>query len=131
MKFQPSSPFTQPSGVFEVQIAITDKKPSEESINKKNFPTLWIDDFHLRISENKFTEILGSEKNPIPKSVFDLESVWIVVSDQFSTIHTVFDIKLKKQVTAKPSKPAEPSSKQNSKRNSRNTGVSPITTIKS
>ena len=45
-----TSPFTQPSGVFEVQIAITDKKPSDESINKKNFPTLWADDFHLRIS---------------------------------------------------------------------------------
>ena len=67
-----TSPFTQPSGVFEVQIAISDKKPSEESINKKNFQTLWVDDFHLSVSDGNFTEILGSEKNPIPNSVIDL-----------------------------------------------------------
>ena len=107
-----TSPFKLPSGVFEVQISISDKKPSEDSIAKKNFPTLWTDNFHLKVTDRKFTEVLGSDKNPIPKSVFDLDSAWIVVADQFSPIHSVFEIPLKKQVTAPPKPVSKPVSRE-------------------
>ena len=64
IEVQGTSPFKQPSGVFEVQIAISDKKPSEQSLISKNFPTLWKDNFHLKVENNKFKEILGSSENP-------------------------------------------------------------------
>jgi len=50
-----TSPFKLPSGVFEVQIALSDKKPSASSIAEKNFPSLWKDNFHLNVSDGKFS----------------------------------------------------------------------------
>ena len=85
------SPFRLSSGVFEVQIAICDSPPSDDEIAKKSFSSLWKDTFHLRVKDKKFDQVLGSEKNPLPESLFQRSSVWIVVSDQFSSIHTVFE----------------------------------------
>ncbi|MDE1826457.1 MAG: collagen-like protein, partial [Thaumarchaeota archaeon] len=68
------SPFRLPSGIFEVQISICDYPPSQEDIKRRNFPVIWKDNFHLRVKDAKFTQILGSSKNPIPDFVFTRDS---------------------------------------------------------
>src|SRR5690348_3679148 len=88
------SPFRLSSGVFEVQIAICDSPPPDDEIARKSFSSLWKDNFHLRVKDRKFDQVLGSEKNPLPASVFERSSAWVVVSDQFSSIHTVFEIEI-------------------------------------
>ena len=100
IEIQGSAPFTQP-GVYEVQIAITDKKPSEQNLIAKNFPSLWKGSFHLRVKDGVFTETIGGADNPLPESVFKLDSVWIVVTDQFSTSHSVFNLKISEKTTKK------------------------------
>jgi len=104
------SPFRLSSGVFEVQIAICDSPPSTDDVAKKSFSSLWKDNFHLRVKDRKFNQVLGSETNPLPESVFQRGSVWIVVSDQFSSIHTVFENEIssgyKKTETVEHVKPA-------------------------
>jgi len=94
IEIQGISPFKQASGVFEVQISISKEKPSEQSINAKNFETVWKDTVHLRVTGGKFSTVLGSGAKTLPDEVFKLDSIWIVVSDQFSNIHTVFDVKI-------------------------------------
>ena len=96
IEIQGTSPFNLPSGVFEVQIAISDKKPSDQSLASKNFPTLWKDNFHLKVENRKFKEILGSQQNPLPKSVMDSIMVWVIVSDQFSSLNSVFELQISK-----------------------------------
>ena len=97
-----ASPFGDSSGIYEVEITITADKPTEDKISDKTFNSLWKDNFHLKVSQGHFSEILGSSTNPIPENVFDLESVWILVNDQFSTAHTFFEFnipqKTKKQI---------------------------------
>ena len=88
-----SAPFKQ-SGVYEVQISICDSRPSTEDIVSKRFSTIWQDRFHLHVKDAKFTQTLGSETNPIPDSAFRLSSVWIIVVDQFSSLHTIFEVQL-------------------------------------
>ncbi|MGI0041449.1 MAG: hypothetical protein ACRD94_05740, partial [Nitrosopumilaceae archaeon] len=97
------SPFKLPSGVFEVQIAICESQPSAEEITQKSFSSLWKDNFHLRVKDKKFSLVLGSDKNPLPDSVFERDSVWIVITDQFSSIHTVFESQVSKPAEKKPS----------------------------
>ena len=82
------SPFEGSSGVYEVKIAITADKPSKESIGDQTFDSLWKGDFHLKVSKGNFSETLGSSLNPIPDSVFRLDSIWITVRDLFSPAHT-------------------------------------------
>ena len=82
LEVQGAAPFHQ-SGVFEVSISIAEKKPSEDSIASKSFPTRWKDNFHLRVKDGQFKETIGTSSNPIPESVFNLDSVWIVINDQF------------------------------------------------
>src|SRR5713226_7325055 len=96
------SPFRLSSGVFEVQIAICDSPPPSDEIARKSFSSLWKDNFHLRVKDRKFDQVLGSEKNPLPESVFQRSSEWIVVSDQFSSIHTVFETEISSGFTRKP-----------------------------
>ena len=84
------SPFGTSSGVYEVKISISQGKPSDDSIASNSFNSLWNDNFHLRVSEGHFSQILGSSSNPIPDNVFDLGSVWIIIQDQFSPTHTSF-----------------------------------------
>ncbi|MGA9229730.1 MAG: collagen-like protein, partial [Nitrosotalea sp.] len=86
------SPFALSSGVFEVQIAICDSPPSSDEIKQKRFHSLWKDNFHLRVRDKRFSQTLGSTKNPLPDSIFQRGTVWIVVIDQFSSIHTSFQI---------------------------------------
>ena len=85
------SPFGASSGVYEAQIAITADKPSNESIDAQTFDSLWKDDFHLKVSKGNFSETLGSNSNPIPDTVFRLDSIWITVRDLFSSAHTTFE----------------------------------------
>ena len=110
IEIQGTSPFKQPSGVFEVQIAISENKPSEQSLISKNFPTLWKGNFHLQVENQKFKEILGSAENPLPKSVLDSTLVWVIVSDQFSSLNSVFEVQISKTSTKKPSEPGGPGS---------------------
>src|SRR5437879_13107927 len=88
------SPFRLPSGVFEVQIALCDSHPSSKEITRKSFSSLWKDNFHLRVKDQKFIQVLGSEKNPLPESIFQRSSVWVVIADQFSSIHTFFETEI-------------------------------------
>ena len=67
IEIQGTSPFKQPSGVFEVQIAISDKKPSEQSLTSKNFSTIWKGNFHLQVEHQKFKQILGSAEKAVSK----------------------------------------------------------------
>src|SRR3989338_2399640 len=84
LEVQGQAPFKQ-SGIYEVQIFITDSKPTADKIRTKQFSSLWKGNFHLRVKDGIFAETLGSDENPIPSSVYDLDSVWIVVTDLFSS----------------------------------------------
>ena len=88
------SPFKLSSGVFEVQIAICEALPAQDELKRKDFASLWKDNFHLRVKDKKFTQTLGSSKNPLPDSVFQRDTAWLVVIDQFSSIHTTFQIEV-------------------------------------
>ena len=91
------SPFGASSGVYEAQIAITADKPSNESIEAQTFDSLWKDDFHLKVSKGNFSETLGSNSNPIPDTVFRLDSIWITVRDLFSSAHTTFEFNISQE----------------------------------
>jgi len=93
LEIQGQAPFKQ-SGVYEAQIAVTDSKPSDDNIRSKQFSTLWRGNFHLRVKDGLFSETLGSPANPLPSSITNLDKVWIVVTDLFSSLHTVFDVPL-------------------------------------
>jgi len=86
------SPFGTSSGVYEVRISISQDKPSDDSITSNSFNSLWKDNFHLRVSDGHFSEILGTDSNPIPVDVFGLGSIWIIIQDQFSPVHTSFEL---------------------------------------
>ena len=88
------SPFGTSSGVYEAKISICQNKPSEDSIANNSFNSLWSNNFHLRVSEGYFSEILGSDSNPIPDNLFSYESVWVVIQDQFSPVHTSFEFNI-------------------------------------
>ena len=103
------SPFDVSSGVFEVQIAISETKPSEDSIKTKTFDSIWKDNFHLRVNQGKFSETCGSDSKPIPNSVFSKKSVWITITDQFSDIHSSFEFNIIQQDTKISSKPTKTS----------------------
>ena len=91
------SPFGGSSGVYEAKIAITADKPSKESIGDQTFDSLWKGDFHLKVSKGNFSETLGSNSNPIPDTVFKLDSVWIIVKDLFSPVHTAFEFNISQE----------------------------------
>ncbi|RMW34070.1 MAG: collagen-like protein, partial [Nitrosopumilus sp.] len=102
LEIQGQAPFKQ-SGVYETQIAIVGSKPSDEQIKSKQFTSLWRGNFHLRVKDGMFSEKIGTPENPIPSSVLELETIWIVVTDLFSSLHSVFDVPLSKPNTSKPS----------------------------
>ena len=105
-----NSPFDIPSGVFEVQIVISETKPSENNIKTKTFDSIWKDNFHLRVNQGKFSETCGTDSNPIPNSVFNKKYVWITIMDQFSDIHTSFEFDIIQQDTEISSEPTQTSS---------------------
>ena len=96
LEIQGRAPFKQ-SGVYEAQIAITDSKPSDDAVKSKQFPSLWRGTFHLRVKDGiVFSEKIGSADNPLPSSITELDKIWIVVTDLFSSLHSVFDVHLAK-----------------------------------
>ncbi|MDH3855524.1 MAG: collagen-like protein, partial [Nitrosopumilus sp.] len=98
LNIQGQAPFKQ-SGVYEAQIAITDSKPSDDAIRSKQFQFLWRGSFHLRVNNGIFSETIGTESNPLPSSITNLDKIWIVVTDLFSPLHTVFDVPLARPTT--------------------------------
>jgi len=95
IEIQGQAPFKQ-SGVYEVQISITNVKPSVDEIQTKKFSSIWQGDFHLQVKDGIFSETIGDSKNPLPSSVNDLNTIWVVVSDLFSSLYSVFDVPLRK-----------------------------------
>ena len=85
LKIQGQAPFKQ-SGVYEAQIAITDNKPSEDAVRSKRFISLWRGNFHLRVKDGQFSEIVGSPENPLPSSIDQLDRLWVVVTDLIFSI---------------------------------------------
>ncbi|MCE2498874.1 MAG: hypothetical protein J4F28_07830, partial [Nitrosopumilaceae archaeon] len=107
LKVSGKAPFVKP-GVYEVKISISKSKPSEEDVRRDKFDSLWSDHFHLRVEDGKFSETLGSEGNPIPDSLWNSSTVWIIVSDIFSSTNSIFDVPLEpSQETAKADKDAK------------------------
>ena len=86
------SPYPQKSGIFEVQISITDAKPSSTEIEEKSFSFIWKDTFSLTVRNGEFEEILGSEENPLPESITTFTKLWIIVTDQFSSLGSLFEL---------------------------------------
>ena len=74
LEVQGQAPFRQ-SGIYEVRIFIVESKPSTDEIRNKQFSSLWKGNFHLRVKDGIFSETLGSVENPIPPSVYDLDTV--------------------------------------------------------
>ena len=95
IEIQGQAPFKQ-SGVYEAQISIIDVKPSDDDIRAKKFTPLWKGNFHLKVKDAIFSEILGDSKNPLPSSIDKLDSIWIVVNDLFSSVYSVFEVSLRK-----------------------------------
>ena len=63
IEIQGQSPFKQ-SGVYEAQISLIDVKPSDDQIRGKTFSPLWQGNFHLRVKDGIFSEVVGDSKNP-------------------------------------------------------------------
>ena len=103
LNIQGQAPFKQ-SGVYEAQIAITDSKPSDDAIIAKQFQFLWRGSFHLRVNNGIFSETIGSESNPLPSSITNLDKIWIVVTDLFSSLHTVFEVPLARSISQSETK---------------------------
>ena len=104
LEIQGQAPFKQ-SGVYEAQIAITDSKPSDDDVRNKQFSSLWRGNFHLRVKDGIFSETIGSPTNPLPLSIENLDKIWIVVTDLFSSLHTVFDVPLARSSSKAETKP--------------------------
>jgi len=123
LEIQGRSPFNQ-SGVYEAQIAITENKPSDDAVRTKLFSSLWKGTFHLRVKDGIFSETIGSSENPIPQSVLGLDKIWIVVTDLFSSLHSVFDVPLRKPTREVSSEPKIKTESLKPKRSLKtNTGV--------
>ena len=97
------SPYPQKSGIFEVEISITDVKPSSSEIENKSFTSIWKDTFHLNVKNGVFQETLGSEENPLPKTITTLTNTWIVVTDQFAPIGSLFEFEVPESMKTKSS----------------------------
>ncbi len=80
------SPYKQKNGIFEVEFAIAEAKPSDDQIAQKSFLPIWREKAHLSIKNGEFETILGSKSNPLPEKISSFASVWIIVVDQFSSV---------------------------------------------
>ena len=88
------SPYKQKNGVFEVEFAITEAKPTSEQIAQKSFLPLWREKSHLNIKNGEFEVTLGSQSNPLPEKISAFTSVWIIVVDQFSSVGSSFEFQV-------------------------------------
>ena len=94
IEIQGQAPFKQ-SGVYEAQISITTVKPSDAEIRSKQFSSIWQGNFHLKVKDGVFSETIGDSKNPLPSSVDELDTIWIIVNDLFSSLYSIFDVTLR------------------------------------
>ena len=92
-----NAPFDQ-DGIFEVEISITEAKPTDSQINTKSFPSIWKEEFHLKVKNGKFQETLGSSDNPLPDAISSFSKIWIVVSDQFSSVGNSFEFEVPESI---------------------------------
>ena len=95
IEIQGQAPFKQ-SGVYEAQISLIDVKPSDDEIRRKTFSPLWKGNFHLKVKDGIFSEVVGDSKNPLPESINDVDVIWVVVNDLFSSLYSIFDVRLRK-----------------------------------
>jgi len=58
IEIQGQAPFKQ-SGVYEAQISVLDTRPSDEQLRSKKFTPLWQGNFHLKVKDGVFSEIIG------------------------------------------------------------------------
>ena len=114
------SPYPQKSGIFEVEISITDVKPSSSEIENKTFSSVWKENFHLNVKNGLFEETLGSETNPLPESITSFTNLWIVVTDQFAPIGSLFEFEVPESMRAKPKPVTKTTS---SPKNTKRTGL--------
>ena len=114
------SPYPYKSGVFEVEVSITDVKPSSSEIENKTFSSVWKENFHLNVKNGLFEETLGSETNPLPESITSFTNLWIVVTDQFAPIGSLFEFEIPESMRAKPKPVTKTTS---SPKNTKRTGL--------
>ena len=88
-----NTPFSQ-DGIFEVELAISESKPTDTEIKTKSFSSIWKQNFHLKVKNGKFQETIGSHENPLPNSISSFSKVWIVVTDQFSSLGSSFEFNI-------------------------------------
>ena len=88
IEIQGQAPFKQ-SGVYEAQISLIDVKPSDDEIRRKTFSPLWKGNFHLKVKDGIFSEVVGDSKNPLPESINDVDVIWVVVNDLFSSLYSL------------------------------------------
>ena len=96
------SPYPKKNGIFEVEISITDVKPSSSEIENKSFSFIWKDNFHLNVKNGLFEETLGSEQKPLPNSIISLTNLWIVVTDQFAPMGSLFEFEVPDSMKTRP-----------------------------
>ena len=88
------SPYKQKNGIFEVEFAIAEAKPSDDQIAQKSFLPIWREKAHLSIKNGEFEATLGSKSNPLPEKISSFTSVWIIVVDQFSSVGSSFEFQV-------------------------------------
>ncbi len=94
IKINGLSPFKQSFGTFEVQISLSSQKIQPKKIMEKNFSVLWKENFHLIVKNSMFEVILGTDINPIPSNLLRYDFLWVIISDQLSSVYSMFKIKI-------------------------------------
>ena len=113
------SPYNQKNGVFEVEFAITESKPSDEQIAQKSFLPIWREKSHLNIKNGEFEATLGSQSNPLPEKISTFATVWIILVDQFSSVGSSFEFQVPETMRQVPPKPKSDSPSTKTKQTSR------------
>ncbi|MYD58264.1 MAG: hypothetical protein F4245_01405, partial [Cenarchaeum sp. SB0678_bin_8] len=85
------APFDK-SGVYEAHVTICQVNPTKESVRKNEIPSLWDNQFHLKVDDGTFTITLGDKDRPLPESVFANSPVWVVIKDIFSSNYSVVKV---------------------------------------
>ena len=109
------SPYKQKNGVFEVEFAIAEAKPSDDQIAQKSFLPIWREKAHLSIKNGEFETILGSKSNPLPEKISSFASVWIIVVDQFSSVGSSFEFQVPEIMRKVPETPKPDSTSSKTK----------------
>ena len=91
------SPFDQ-DGIFEVELAISEAEPTASEIQNKSFSSIWKEKLHLKVKNGKFQEKIGSAENPLPDAISSFSKVWIIVTDQLSSIGNSFEFNIPESI---------------------------------